>query len=66
MQKILAVEQQKKNAVGDHFAKEVTNQRVWNVLEKTAIKDPVIFIRHLSYFYPSFLSRKGLFRNIID
>ena len=32
------------HAVGDHFAKPGANDRVWNALEKLAIRDPAAFV----------------------
>ncbi len=31
------------NAAGDHFAKPGSNDRVWNALEKLALRDPAVF-----------------------
>ncbi|WP_020390235.1 phytanoyl-CoA dioxygenase family protein [Kribbella catacumbae] len=35
-------------AAGDHFAKPGANDRVWNALEKLAIRAPVVFARYYS------------------
>lgn len=46
--KILEDEAQAETAVGDHFAKEGANRRIWNVLEKSAVADPRAFINYYS------------------
>ena len=48
MYKILENEQLDKNTVGDHFAKQGANKRIWNVLEKSAIENPQAFINYYS------------------
>ena len=48
MYQILENEQSGKNPIGDHFAKEGTNKRIWNVLEKSAIENPQAFINYYS------------------
>ncbi len=45
---LLDKEQRDKNPTGDHFAKQGTNQRIWNVLEKSAIENPKVFIDYYS------------------
>jgi ectoine hydroxylase-related dioxygenase (phytanoyl-CoA dioxygenase family) len=44
MYRLLEQEQRDKNAIGDHFAGQGTNKRLWNALEKTAVEDPQAFI----------------------
>jgi len=41
---LLEKEQRDKNAIGDHFAQQGANKRLWNSLEKAAIENPKIFI----------------------
>lgn len=45
---LLEKEHTDKNLLGDHFAKQGANQRIWNVLEKSAIQDPEVFINYYS------------------
>ena len=42
--RLLEQEQRDKNAIGDHFAGQGANKRLWNALEKTAVEDPQAFI----------------------
>ncbi len=44
MFRLLEIEQRDKNAIGDHFAGQGANKRLWNALEKTAAEDPQAFI----------------------
>ena len=48
MHTILENEQRENNQIGDHFAKQGANSRIWNVLEKSAIEDPNTFIQYYS------------------
>jgi len=48
MYQILENEQLEKNPISDHFAKEGTNKRIWNVLEKSAVENPQTFISYYS------------------
>ena len=50
-------EQRRENkASGDHFAKPGANDRVWNALEKLALRDPQAFAR----YYANDVDRDGL------
>jgi len=44
MLRLLEIEQRDKNAIGDHFAGQGANKRLWNALEKTAVEGPQTFI----------------------
>ena len=44
MFRLLEIEQRDKKAIGDHFAGQGANKRLWNALEKTAVEDPQAFI----------------------
>ena len=44
MHRLLDEEQREQNAIGDHFAGQGANKRLWNALEKTAVEDPQAFI----------------------
>jgi len=44
MLRLLEIEQRDKNAIGDHFAGQGANKRLWNALEKTAVENPQTFI----------------------
>jgi ectoine hydroxylase-related dioxygenase (phytanoyl-CoA dioxygenase family) len=45
----LVVEQRSSNSTsGDHFGKPGANDRIWNALEKLAIKDPAAFVAYYS------------------
>ena len=44
MYRLLDTEQRDQNAIGDHFAGQGANKRLWNALEKTAVEDPQAFI----------------------
>ncbi len=46
--KLLEKEQGKRHVIGDHFAKQGANQRIWNALEKSAIENPLSFINYYS------------------
>lgn len=41
---IIAAERDTKGAVGDHFAPAGSNDRVWNALEKLALRNPAVFV----------------------
>lgn len=45
---ILENEQRENNKIGDHFAKQGANKRIWNVLEKSAVEAPNAFIKYYS------------------
>lgn len=47
---ILEKETREKDHSGDHFAKQGSNQRIWNVFEKSAVENPQIFIDYYSNF----------------
>ena len=44
--RLLEIEHREKNAIGDHFAGQGANKRLWNALEKTAVEDPQTFINY--------------------
>ncbi len=44
MYRLLDNEQRDLNAIGDHFAGQGANKRLWNALEKSALEDPQVFI----------------------
>ena len=46
MLRLLEMEQRENNAIGDHFAGQGANKRLWNALEKTAVEDPQAFINY--------------------
>ena len=43
---IIAEQRRENKASGDHFAKPGANDRVWNALEKLALRDPQAFARY--------------------
>jgi len=45
---IIAFEKETGMAPGDHFAAAGSNDRVWNALEKLALRDPATFVRYYS------------------
>ncbi len=45
---IIAEQHASNSGAGDHFAKPGANDRIWNVLEKIALRDPVCFARYYS------------------
>lgn len=45
---IIADEKETGMAPGDHFAAAGSNDRVWNALEKLALRDPATFVRYYS------------------
>ena len=42
--RLLEKEQRDKNSIGDHFAGQGANKRLWNALEKAAVENPQVFI----------------------
>ena len=44
MHRLIEIEQRGKNAIGDHFAQQGSNKRLWNSLEKAAVENPQVFI----------------------
>jgi ectoine hydroxylase-related dioxygenase (phytanoyl-CoA dioxygenase family) len=42
--RLIEREQRDKNAIGDHFAGQGANKRLWNALEKVSVEDPQVFI----------------------
>jgi ectoine hydroxylase-related dioxygenase (phytanoyl-CoA dioxygenase family) len=42
--RLIEREQRDTNAIGDHFAGQGANKRLWNALEKAAVEDPQVFI----------------------
>ena len=45
---IIAEQHAQNKSSGDHFAKPGSNDRVWNALEKLALRDPALFARYYS------------------
>ena len=45
---IIAVEENANGAHNDHFAQAGSNSRVWNALEKLAVRDPAAFVDYYS------------------
>lgn len=53
---ILADEKSAGFVAGDHFAKPGANDRVWNALEKLAVKDPALFAEYFANDYVALAS----------
>jgi ectoine hydroxylase-related dioxygenase (phytanoyl-CoA dioxygenase family) len=45
-ERIIAAQRASGVQVGDHFAKPGANDRVWNALEKLAVRDPAVFAQY--------------------
>lgn len=57
---IIADERAGGGPVGDHFAKAGANDRVWNALEKLAVRDPATFVDYYANDIIALLSRAWL------
>jgi ectoine hydroxylase-related dioxygenase (phytanoyl-CoA dioxygenase family) len=57
---IIAEERAAGGAVGDHFAKAGANDRVWNALEKLAVRDPETFVDYYANDIVALVSRAWL------
>lgn len=57
---IIAEEKEAGGTVGDHFAKAGANDRVWNALEKLAVRDPETFVDYYANDIIALLSRAWL------
>jgi ectoine hydroxylase-related dioxygenase (phytanoyl-CoA dioxygenase family) len=57
---IIADERADGGAVGDHFAKAGANDRVWNALEKLALRDPDTFVDYYANDIVALVSRAWL------
>jgi ectoine hydroxylase-related dioxygenase (phytanoyl-CoA dioxygenase family) len=57
---IIAEERAAGGAVGDHFAKAGANDRVWNALEKLAVRDPETFVDYYANDIVAVVSRAWL------
>lgn len=57
---IIADEREAGTAPGDHFAKPGANSRVWNALEKLAVRDPDAFVDYYANDVLALISRAWL------
>jgi ectoine hydroxylase-related dioxygenase (phytanoyl-CoA dioxygenase family) len=57
---MIAEEREAGGPVGDHFAKAGANDRVWNALEKLALRDPETFVDYYANDIVALLSRAWL------
>jgi len=57
---IIAHERDAGGSVGDHFAKAGANDRVWNALEKLALRDPETFVDYYANDILALVSRAWL------
>jgi ectoine hydroxylase-related dioxygenase (phytanoyl-CoA dioxygenase family) len=57
---IIAEERAAGGSVGDHFAKAGANDRVWNALEKLALRDPETFVDYYANDIVALVSRAWL------
>jgi ectoine hydroxylase-related dioxygenase (phytanoyl-CoA dioxygenase family) len=57
---IIAEERAAGGSVGDHFAKAGANDRVWNALEKLALRDPETFVDYYANEIVALVSRAWL------
>jgi ectoine hydroxylase-related dioxygenase (phytanoyl-CoA dioxygenase family) len=57
---IIAEERAAAGSVGDHFAKAGANDRVWNALEKLALRDPETFVDYYANDIVALVSRAWL------
>ena len=57
---MIADEQAAGGAKGDHFAKAGANDRVWNALEKLAVRDPATFVDYYANDVIALVSRAWL------
>ena len=58
--RIIADERAAGGQVGDHFAKAGANDRVWNALEKLAVRDPETFVDYYANDIVALVSRAWL------
>ena len=59
-EQIIAAERAAGGQVGDHFAKAGANDRVWNALEKLAVRDPETFVDYYANDIVALVSRAWL------
>ena len=59
-ERIIADERAAGGQVGDHFAKAGANDRVWNALEKLAVRDPETFVDYYANDIVALVSRAWL------
>lgn len=57
---MIAEQHANNSSAGDHFAKAGANDRVWNVLEKIALRDPSCFARYYANDMIAMISRSWL------